>query len=160
MPETLGGAVLRALEGDTSRRYPSADEFAGGLRLGLEGEDVTLPMDEGTAATRVLGGEPATRRLDETGRTEFRPIPPTAPPGGRAAAPGGPSPIRPAKRGVLALRQVRPGDGRAGPDRAAVATAVILATDRASGVHAKEVAGDTVDKVVSEFKELVEKNTE
>ena len=30
----------------------------------------------------------------------------------------------------------------------------------ASGVQATEVAGDTVDKVVEEFKELVEKNTE
>jgi predicted neutral ceramidase superfamily lipid hydrolase len=43
---------------------------------------------------------------------------------------------------------------------AAVATAVILATNRASGVHATEVAGNTVDKVVEEFKELVHKNTE
>ncbi len=43
---------------------------------------------------------------------------------------------------------------------AAVAAAVIVATDRASGVHATEVAGDSVDKVVEEFKELVKKNTE
>ena len=118
VPETLGGAVLRALEGDTSRRYASADEFAGGLRLGLEGEDVTLPMDEGTAATRVLGGEPRDPPAgrDRPDRVQARPA--AAPSGSRAAAPGGPSPIRPRKAGhVLALRQVRPGDGRAGPDR-------------------------------------------
>ncbi|MEX2448234.1 MAG: hypothetical protein WD404_05755 [Solirubrobacterales bacterium] len=43
---------------------------------------------------------------------------------------------------------------------AAVAAAVILATDQANGVDASEVAGDTVDRVVEEFKELVQKNTE
>jgi hypothetical protein len=37
---------------------------------------------------------------------------------------------------------------------------VILASDRASGVHATEVAGHTVDRVVEQFKELVHKNTE
>jgi hypothetical protein len=43
---------------------------------------------------------------------------------------------------------------------AAVATAVIVATDQASGVRATEVAGDSVDRVVEELKELVKKNTE
>ena len=43
---------------------------------------------------------------------------------------------------------------------AAVAAAVILATDQATGVKATEVAGDSVDQVVEEFKELVQKNTE
>src|SRR6185369_4625765 len=51
IPEPLGAAVLRALEGDPSRRYASAEELANGLRRGLEGEDVTLPLGEGTAAT-------------------------------------------------------------------------------------------------------------
>ena len=161
VPEPLGGAVLRALEGDTSRRYASADEFAGGLRLGLEGEDVTLPLDEGAAATRVLGGETATRRLDETGRTEFRPVPAPRPREAAPAPPVSPPPLGPAKRSafsrfarfVLALVALV-------LIAAAVATAVILATDRASGVHATEVAGDTVDRVVEEFKELVAKNTE
>ena len=40
------------------------------------------------------------------------------------------------------------------------AVGFILATDSAGGVDAKEVAGDTVDRVVEEFKELVERNTE
>ncbi|HEX3242495.1 MAG TPA: protein kinase [Solirubrobacterales bacterium] len=168
VPEPLGGAVLRALEGDTNRRYASADEFAGGLRLGLEGEDVTLPLEEGTSATRVLDDEAATRRLEETGRTEFRPVPPPRPrrepaPAAAPVPPAmGPPPAAPvAKRGafsrfarfVLALVALV-------LIAAAVATAVILATDRASGVHATEVAGNTVDKVVEEFKELVQKNTE
>jgi archaellin len=43
---------------------------------------------------------------------------------------------------------------------AAVAAAVIYTTDKATGVKATEVAGNTVDKVVEEFKELVKKNQE
>jgi archaellin len=43
---------------------------------------------------------------------------------------------------------------------AAVAAAVIYTTDRATGVKATEVAGNTVDKVVEEFKDLVKRNTE
>ena len=59
VPETLGGAVLRALEGDPARRYASADELAGGLRLGLQGEDVTLPLKR---ARRRPGCSAARRR--------------------------------------------------------------------------------------------------
>ena len=43
---------------------------------------------------------------------------------------------------------------------AAVATAVIVTTDKAAGVKVTKVAGDTVDKVVEEVKDLVKKNTE
>jgi serine/threonine-protein kinase len=167
VPETLGGAVLRALEGDPSRRYASADELAGGLQMGLQGEDVTLPLEEGETATQVLGGEEATRRLDQTERTELRPSSPTRRPVARAPqqAPVPPpepvAPTAPAKRGAfsrfarfvmatVALVLIA----------AAVAAAVIVATDKATGVHASEVAGNTVDKVVEEVKELVKKNTE
>src|SRR5262245_53263537 len=166
VPETLGGAVLRALEGETARRYASADELAGGLQLGLQGEDVTLPLDEGTAATNVLSGEEATRRLDQTERTEWRPASPSRRPAPRAPqpSPSPPPPVAapaPKKRSAfsrfarfvlaaVALVLIA----------AAVATAVIVATDKATGVRATEVAGDSVDKVVEEFKELVKKNTE
>ena len=37
---------------------------------------------------------------------------------------------------------------------------MIFTTDKATGVKVTEVAGDTVDKVVEEFKDLVKKNTE
>ncbi|HEX2391659.1 MAG TPA: protein kinase, partial [Solirubrobacterales bacterium] len=90
VPASLSAAVQRALEGDPNRRYASAEELATGLRLGLEGEDVTLPLDEGTSATRVLGGETAaTRHMGrDTARTEHRPAPsPTRRPTPRAAAP-------------------------------------------------------------------------
>jgi eukaryotic-like serine/threonine-protein kinase len=168
VPETLGAAVLRALEGDPSRRYASADELAMGLRLGLQGEDVTLPLEEGTSATRVLGNDTAaTRRLGrDKAQTEYRPSSPTRRPGPRAApapAPVPPTPraAEPRKRGlfsrfarfVLALVALV-------LVAAAVATAVIVTTDKAAGVKVSRVAGDTVDKVVEEFKELVNKNTE
>jgi serine/threonine-protein kinase len=165
IPEPVGRAVLRALEGDPSRRYASADELAAGLRLGLEGGDVTLPLEEGTSRTRVLPGETATRRLDETGPTEHRPAPPSphraapapAPPRRPAAAPAPGPPSRGAfsrfarfVMATVALVLIA----------AAVAAAVIVATDRASGVRATEVAGDSVHKVIEELKELVKKNTE
>jgi serine/threonine protein kinase len=162
VPETLGGAVLRALEGDAARRYASADELAGGLQLGLQGEDVTLPLEEGATPTRVLGGEEATRRLDQTERTELRPPSPSRRPVARAPVPPAePVQAAPRKRSAfsrfarfvlaaVALVLIA----------AAVAAAVIVATDKTTGVKATEVAGDTVDKVVEEVKELVQKNTE
>ncbi|HEX5990693.1 MAG TPA: protein kinase [Solirubrobacterales bacterium] len=172
VPETLGAAVLRALEGDPSRRYASADELASGLRLGLEGTDVTLPLDEGTSATRVLGGDTAaTRHMGrDTAQTEYRPAqsqtrrpqPRAAPPAPRPAqAPAQPRAAAPQRRGAfsrfvrfvlaaVALILVA----------AVVATAVIVTTDKAAGVKVSKVAGDTVDKVVEEVKELVRDNTE
>ncbi|HEX8958220.1 MAG TPA: protein kinase, partial [Solirubrobacterales bacterium] len=89
VPEALGSAVLRALEGDPARRYAGADELAGGLRQGLRGEDVSLPPVEEATPTRVLGGEEATRRLERTERQAVaapprrpatRLAPPPAPP--------------------------------------------------------------------------------
>jgi eukaryotic-like serine/threonine-protein kinase len=166
VPETLGGAVLRALEGDTARRYASADELAGGLQLGLQGEDVTLPMEEGTATTSVLGGEEATRRLDQTERTEWRPASPSRRPVARVPQPP-PAPPRPAAPSAPPKRSAFSRFARFVMATvalvliaAAVAAGVIIATDKATGVHATEVAGHSVDKVVEEFKELVKKNTE
>ena len=168
VPETLGAAVLRALEGDPNRRYASADELATGLRLGLEGEDVTLPLEEGTAATGILGGDTAaTRHMGrDTAQTEYRPASPTRRPAPRqpvsAPAPGAAAPLAAQPRrgafsrffrfvlALVALVLVA----------AAVATAVIVTTDKAAGVKVSRVAGDTVDKVVEEVKELVKKNTE
>ncbi len=167
VPKPLGAAVLRALEGDPNRRYASAGELAQGLRLGLEGEDVTLPMEEGTSATRVLGGDTAaTRHMGrDTAQTEYRPASQTRRPAPRQPAPAPvaatPRAAQPPRRGafsrffrfilaLVALVLVA----------AAVATAVIVTTDKAAGVKVSRVAGDTIDKVVEEVKELVKKNTE
>jgi serine/threonine-protein kinase len=168
VPETLGAAVLRALEGDPNRRYSSAEELAAGLRLGLEGGDVTLPMEEGTSATSVLGGDTAaTRHMGrDTGQTEYRPPSQTRRPQPRMAP--APPPVAqppraaaPRKRGafsrfvrfVLALVALV-------LVAAVVATVVIVTTDKAAGVKVSRVAGDTVDKVVEEVKDLVRDNTE
>jgi serine/threonine protein kinase len=167
VPEPLGAAVLRALAGDPNRRYASADELATGLQMGLEGADVTLPLQEGATPTRVLGSDTAaTRHLErDTGPTEYRPAPvPSRRPEPRVAASPPPPPSRPPAapkrsgfsrfvRFVLALVALV-------LVAAAVATAVILATDKAASVHIREVAGDTVDSVTSELKDLVDKNTE
>jgi len=166
VPETLGAAVLMALEGDPARRYASASELAGGLQLGLQGEDVTLPMvEEGTSRTRVLGGETATRRVDETAQTEFRPAPsPTRRPAPRVTPAPPPVPPRPyeePKRSVFSrLARFVMALVALALIAAAVAAAVIYTTDKATGVHATEVAGHTVDKVVKELEDLVKKNTE
>jgi serine/threonine protein kinase len=176
VPQPLSAAVLRALEGDTRRRYASADEFATGLQMGLEGEDVTAMMDsgEGHTPTRMLGSDTAaTRHLDRTtAQTEYRPAPsstrrpeprraePRREPRAAAAAPPI-QPDQPRKRSafsrfirfILALIALVLVAG-------AVATAVILTTDKAAGVHISKVAGDTVNKVVEEVKELVSKNKE
>lgn len=161
VPESLSRAVLRALEGDPGTRYASADELAAGLRLGLEGGDVTLPLDDGTSATRVMGGQPAPRP-GETAQTEYRPASPTHRPAPRAAAPpvAQPAPAAPRRslfsrfaRFVMALVALV-------LIAAAVAAAVIYTTDRAAGVRVSKVAGDTVDKVVEEVKDLVNRNTE
>ncbi len=163
VPETLGAAVLRALEGDPSRRFASADELASGLQRGLQGEDVTLPLPEGVTPTGVLAGETAAHGIDETARTEFRPPPSqTRRPATRAPRqPAAPPAARPAKRGALS-RFFRAALALVALVliAAAVATAVIVTTDKATGVRATEVAGETVDKVVEELKDLVQKNTE
>jgi serine/threonine protein kinase len=170
VPETLGAAVLRALEGDPGRRYASAGELAAGLRLGLEGEDVTLPLDEGTSATRVLGGETAaTRHMGrDTAPTEYRPAqsqtrrpqPRVAPPA-PSPAPPAPRAARPHERGAFSrfVRFVLAAVALV-LVAAVVATAVIVTTDKAAGVKVSRVAGDTVDKVVEEVKDLVRENTE
>ena len=169
VPAPLGAAVLRALEGDPGRRCASADELSAGLQLGLEGEDVTLPLEEGTSATRVLGGDTAaTRHMGrDTAQTEYRPASQTRRPEPRVA-PAPPPPVAaqpraaaPRKRGmfsrfarfVLALVALVLVAG-------VVAAAVIFTTDKAAGVKVSRVAGDTVDKVVEEVKELVRDNTE
>ncbi|MBA3864855.1 MAG: serine/threonine protein kinase [Solirubrobacterales bacterium] len=169
VPTPLGSAVLRALEGDPNRRYASADELASGLHLGLEGEDVTLPEDGEGTPTRYLDSDTAaTRHLDRgTARTEYRPADsPTRRPQPRVAPPPPVAPVPRAdkstkKRGgfsrfvrfVLALIALVLVAG-------AVATAVIITTDKAAGVHVSKVAGETVDKVVEELKGLVQKNSE
>jgi len=162
--ETLSAAVARALEGDPERRFADADELADGLRRGLRGEDVTLPLGAEDAATRQLGGdETATRRLEPPAeRTEYRPARPA--PARRRAEPPSPPPARVPERrrpssfgrfmrgafGLIALVLIA----------AAVAAVVIFATDDSAGDRIRDVTGDTIQQVVDEMRQLVRDNTQ
>jgi serine/threonine-protein kinase len=158
--ESLSSAVLRALEGEPSRRYASADELADGLQRGLQGEDMTLPLEDETP-TEYLGGDgTATRRIEPTERRQR--VPPPPPPrrrAERAARAPAPAPRRGRSgfsrfvRSVLALVALV-------LIAAAVATAVILATDDSTGERIRDIGGDSVDRVVEEFRQLVEDNTQ
>ena len=169
VPETLGGAVLRALEGDPDRRYASADELAGGAAARPPGRGRDPAAGRGHRADRRARRRdrrhppprPAPRRPSTARRSRGTPAP-----GARARRsrlrPGRPPARGPpaAARRLLPLRPLRPGPGRAGPDRRRRRRRGDLATDKAAGVKVTEVAGDTIDKVVEEFKDLVKKNTE
>ena len=120
VPETLGAAVLRALEGDPNRRYASAAELAGrpAARAAGRGRDA--------AAGRGRDADPhAGRRRDRDAPS--RPhranrVPPGSvadqAPGAHAARPPPIQPVEAAQAGgVLALRPVRLRRDRAGADR-------------------------------------------
>jgi eukaryotic-like serine/threonine-protein kinase len=163
VPESLSNAVLNALEGDPGRRYRSADDLARALRQGLDGE-VTVPLTEEEGPTAMLGGETATRRLDETARTEYRPprpapAPAPAPPRRPAAPPRSayPPPRRRSAfgrffRAVLALIALV-------LVAAAVAAAVILATDDSAGNKIKDIAGNTVHDIAHQIRDTVQGNS-
>ena len=80
VPESVGDAVLVALDSDASRRFAAAGELADALRRGLTGESPT-----GTAATRILGDDTPTaptRHIPRTRsqrRPQRRPVPPRQP---------------------------------------------------------------------------------
>jgi eukaryotic-like serine/threonine-protein kinase len=156
--ETLSAAVLRALEGDPGRRFGSAEDLADGLRRGLRGEDVTLQLADDDATTSLLGGdEDATRRLEPTERTAYRPAPPPpvsrpAPPPRRAAPPrrSGFGRFVRGVMGLIALVLIA----------AAVAAAVIIATDESSGERIIDVTGRTINEAVDQMRQLVEENRE
>jgi serine/threonine protein kinase len=81
VPESVGNAVLVALDSDQSRRFAAAGELADALRRGLSGVSPA-----GTAATRVLGDDDTptdpTRHMPRTRtqrRPQRRPVPPRQP---------------------------------------------------------------------------------
>jgi eukaryotic-like serine/threonine-protein kinase len=81
VPQSVGDAVLVALESDPANRFVAAGELADALRRGLAGESPAAP----TAATRILGGDAptaATRHMPRT-RTQRRPQRRPAPPRGQ-----------------------------------------------------------------------------
>jgi eukaryotic-like serine/threonine-protein kinase len=154
VPETLGGAVLRALESDPWRRFNTAKELSDALTAGASGTDVSLAPPTGQEATRRLEPE---SEADMTRR-----IPPQAPPPRRQRPPE----RRPARP---------PARRRSSPARAArlfatlvvlallaisVALFVVLATGGGKDVHVEQIVRSTVQDQVSGLKGLVEDNTQ
>jgi eukaryotic-like serine/threonine-protein kinase len=158
VPETLSAAVLRALEGDPERRFIGAEQLADGLRRGLAGEDVTVPLESGTPTRPMLDDEAATRQLERT-QQRRAPEPVPAPP--RRARP--PQPAEPARRpGPSPFARMMRGVGAIVVlllIAAAVAGGVILLTGDSTGVKLREVGGDTIQSVADELRQLVEDNT-
>ena len=128
-----------------------------GLRRGSKGEDVTLPdAGEGTP-TPLLGADTAPPAASTETRPDRVPAGPVADEAaggahGAAARPTATDGRRPADGaqagGLLTLRALGARAGGARPDRRRGRRGLIVTTDKASGVHATEVAGNTIDKVV------------
>ena len=107
VPQSVGDAVLVALDSDPTHRFAAAGELADALRRGLGGESPSQ-----TGATRVMPGDDPTSATRHMPRTQTsRPTRRQA----RAPARQQPSPGRPA----ASLPQPRP--QRAGADRPAAA---------------------------------------
>jgi serine/threonine protein kinase len=149
VPQTVGDAVLVALDSDPSRRFAAAGELADALRRGLHGESPAP-----TAATRVLGGEdptPATRHIPRTRtqrRPQRRPAPPrqAAPPQRRRRAPQ-------IARNLLALIAIL-------LLAAVVAAIVVLATGGGGNkIDLDQVVKHNVTDQIDALKKVVEDNT-
>jgi eukaryotic-like serine/threonine-protein kinase len=160
VPETLSAAVLHALEGNPDRRFISADQLADALRRGLAGEDVSVPIEEGTPTRAMLDEEAATRHMERTEQRrapERRPAPPPRRAPQRVAQPAErgrrPSAFGRFMRGIGALIALL-------LIAAVVAIAVIAATSDSTGVKLRDVGGNTVDRVTEELRQLVQDNTQ
>ena len=151
VPESVGDAVLVALESDPSRRFAAAGELADALRRGLMGQS-----PEGTAATRILGqDEPtaATRHMPRT-RTQRRPQRRPVPPPERRPAPqkrrGRASSFARNALIVIAILLLA----------AAVAAIVALASSSGgSKIDLDQVVKQNVNEQIDALRQVVEDNT-
>jgi eukaryotic-like serine/threonine-protein kinase len=149
VPESVGDAVLVALESDPSRRFAAAGELADALRRGLTGESPAR-----TAQTRVLGGDAptdATRHMSRT-RTQRqrRPVQPrqrqAAPPQRRRRA----SQMARNLLTVIAILLLA----------AAVAAIVVLASGNGGGkIDLDQVVKQNVNDQIDALKQVVDDNT-
>jgi serine/threonine protein kinase len=146
--ESVGDAVLVALESDPSRRFAAAGELADALRRGLTGESPAR-----TAQTRVLGGDAptsATRHMPRT-RTQRqrRPVQPRqrqTPPPKRRRAPT-------VARNLLALIAIL-------LLAAVVAAIVVLASSGGGGkIDLDQVVKQNVNDQIDALKQVVDDNT-
>ena len=146
--ESVGDAVLVALESDPSRRFAAAGELADALRRGLTGESPAR-----TAQTRVLGGDAPTSATRHTPRTrtqrQRRPVQPRqrqTPPPKRRRAPT-------VARNLLALIAIL-------LLAAAVAAIVVLASSGGGGkIDLDQVVKQNVNDQIDALKQVVNDNT-
>ena len=148
--QSVGDAVLIALDSDPEHRFAAAGELADALRRGLRGESPT-----GTAATRILGGEEptaATRHMPRT-RTQ-RPQRRAAPQ--RRPAPA-PQPRRrrapTVARNLLALIAILL--------LAAVVAAIVALASSGGGnkIDLDQVVKQNVNDQIDALRQVVEDNT-
>lgn len=159
--ESVGGAVMRALDPDPGIRYRSAAEMSDGLQRGLLGEDVTVPLASASAEarTRVARAETATRPLERSARTsrtsegESPPLPPVSsvnlPPRPRVPRRSLASRTFRFLGGVLVLVLIA----------AAVAGGVLTLTDRSATVKVRNWTERSVDGLTGDFSDYVRQNT-
>ncbi len=149
VPQSVGDAVLVALDADPAHRFAAAGELADALRRGLGGESPTQ-----TGATRVMPGD------DPTSATRHMPRTQTSRPTRRQVRPPArqqPPPQKPRSRNlarnalmliaVLLLAAV-------------VAGAVVLTTTSSSDrVNLEDVVKDNINDQVDELRNVIEDNT-
>jgi eukaryotic-like serine/threonine-protein kinase len=152
VPQSVGDAVLVALESDEGSRFAAAGELADALRRGLRGESPAP-----TAATRVLGGdEPtaSTRHMPRT-RTQRRQPRRPAPPRGQ------PRPAKqPRRRGASRVARRLLGLIVVLLLAAVVAMIVVLASSNNGGkIDLDQVVKQNINDQIDALNQVVEDNT-
>jgi serine/threonine-protein kinase len=146
VPQSVGDAVIVALDSDPGRRFAAAGELADALRHGVDGRPTEatrmLPGDEGTAATRHMPQTSTQRAPRRAAPRQRRPAP--APPQKRRGASG----IARNVLAVIALLLLA----------AAVALGVVLISgDGGGGVDVN--LEDDVNSQIDELRSVIEDNT-
>jgi eukaryotic-like serine/threonine-protein kinase len=148
VPQSVGDAVLVALDSDPARRFAAAGELADALRQGLTGVSPA-----GTAQTRVLGGDTptsATRHMPRTrSQRQRRPVQPRQ----RQASPPRRRRAPTVARNLLALIAIL-------LLAAVVAAVVVLASSGGGGkISLDQVVKQNVNDQIDALKQVVDDNT-
>ena len=157
VPEELSTAVIRALEGDVSRRYSTAREFSSALRAGIAGQAPPTPAAEaptralaGTEATRALAGEPPTPVSEQ--RPVRRPAPaprPVITPAAGAKRSGFSRFMR--TIGLLLVIAIL---------AAVIAGIVLLVTDAGQSTDIGDFIKDEINQQLDSLRDFIEQNTQ
>jgi serine/threonine-protein kinase len=150
VPESVGDAVLVALDSDPNHRFAAAGELADALRRGLGGESPTQP-----GTTRVLAEDAptaATRHMPSTRTRTTRPVRRSPRPPAQEPAPPPQRRSGNTARNALALIALL-------LLAAVVAGAVVLTTSSPSDrVNLEEVVKDDINDQIDELRNVIEDN--